>query len=76
MARMVAHYDYEAARRVARWPLVELLHAFQGLMQREAQEAYRHDVEVWATLAASGLKWKPPLKKPQLPGILRSDGDT
>lgn len=70
MLREVAGFDHDLAERVKRWPVLEVLHAFQDRLRVRATEQYRNALLVWASLAPWQKKKTPP---PQVPDILKDD---
>lgn len=66
----MADWNYDQARRVARWPLRELLLAFLERIRDRAMEAYRWDVLTWAVLEPH-RKEESRGKPPKVPDILK-----
>lgn len=66
--RRVADYDYDRARGMLDWPLVEFLHAVRAALRREALAAYRLELTVWSNLDPHSRKTRPP----EAPAILRT----
>lgn len=64
----MAGYDYDRARGILDWPLVEFLLAVRAALRREALDAYRVELTVWSNLAPHSRKTSPP----EPPAILRT----
>ena len=69
MAEVAAH-DYARALDVCRWPVIEVLHAYQERLRRRAVEEYRNACLVWASLAPWQKKKTAP---PAVPEILKDE---
>lgn len=68
--REVAGWDFDKARRVARWPLREVLLANLERMKDRALEAFRWEAMQYA-VAAPWSRKDSGAKPPQVPEILR-----
>lgn len=66
VVRDVAGHDFERAQRVARWPVVEVLHAYMAIVRRHAADSYRHKVTIWAMT----LRFRKDKQQPKAPAIL------
>lgn len=66
----MAGWDYEKARRVARWPLREVLLAHLEQTKDRALEAYRWEAMQYSVTAPWSKK-DSGTKPPQVPEILR-----
>jgi hypothetical protein len=45
---------------VARWPVVELLHAYMNALRQRAAESHKFQVLIWATLGPRAKDKRPP----------------
>jgi hypothetical protein len=69
IVRLVAEWDPEKARARFAWPIRDLLSAYVAILRRQAEERYKFDLKVWATLAPHQEK---PSAAPRIPKILRA----
>lgn len=74
MARAVAGYDYDKARAIGVWPVVELLEAYEAIAIERATAEFRHSTLIWASRYPITFSKKTP-KPPELPPILRKRND-
>jgi len=58
--------DYARACEIARWPVVEVLHAYMHRLKSMAADEYRQRILVWASIARAGSK----RRAPEPPAIL------
>ena len=66
----MAGWDYDKAKRVARWPLREVLMAHLEHVKDKAEEAFRHECLQHA-MVAPWLKKDSGIKAPKVPDILK-----
>lgn len=69
MVRAVAGHDFDRAQTIARWPLVELLHAYTHRLKERALGDHRHAMSIWAAT----VRLRKNRQAPKPPAILSED---